>query len=170
MRFCKLAVPVALVGCLIIAGINAMDILNPGMTPDKGTYEKPHDKMGTAAKNPWSATTLAAAVDGKPLPGKVTTVVGEIIDLSCYTSLGKHGTKHRDCGQKCVKNGEPIGLLAKDGTIYLLMAEEHDQRRDGQTTFRQVAIDNMAYVMEVTGTLSVVEGLKTIHVQGYVKK
>jgi hypothetical protein len=166
----KVAISVALLACLLIAGASAMDILNPKMTPDKGTYDAPFGKLGDKAATPWSTTTVAAGVDGKPLPGKVVTVVGEIIDLACYTSLGKHGTKHRDCGQKCVKNGEPVGLLAKDGTVYILMAEEHDQRRDGLTTFRQVAVDNMAYVMEVTGTLSVVEGIKTIHVQGFVKK
>ena len=170
MTFTKAAISVALLACLVIAGANAKDILFPNMTPEKGTYDKPHGTLGKGTKGPWSVTTVAAAVEGKPLPGKAVTVVGEIIDLSCYTSLGKHGTKHRDCGQKCLKNGEPIGLLAKDGTVYILMAEEHDQRRDGLTTFRQVAIENMAYVMEVSGTLSVVEGIKTIHVQGYVKK
>lgn len=166
----KTAVALALLGCLVIAGVSGADILNPKMTPDKGTYEAPFGKLGEKTEKPWSQTTVAAGVDQKPLPGKAITVVGEIIDLSCYTSLGKHGTKHRDCGQKCVKNGQPIGLLAKDGTIYLLMEEEHDPRRDGLTDFRQAAIENMAYVMEVSGTLSVVEGMKTIHVRGYVKK
>jgi hypothetical protein len=85
-------------------------------------------------------------------------VTGEIIDLSCYLQVGKHGGKHRDCGQKCLRNGQPIGLLTKDGTVYLLMEEEHDPRRDGLTNFRQAAIDHMAYVMEVTGTFSEVGG------------
>src|SRR5207247_5567122 len=125
----------------------------------------PFGKLGAKTKTPWSATTVAAGVGGKPLAGKVVTVVGEIIDVSCYTSLGKHGTKHRDCGQKCLRNGQPIGLLAKDGTVYLLMEEEHDPRRDGITNFRQAAIDNMAYVMEVNGTFSEVQGVKTIHVR-----
>jgi hypothetical protein len=155
----------------VVAAVSAGDILNPKMTAEKGTYDEPAGKMGTKAKGPWSQTTIAAAVDQKPLKGEIVTVVGEIIDLSCYTSLGKHGGKHRDCGQKCVKNGQPIGLLAKDGTIYILMEEEHDPRRDGQTSaFRQACIDNMAYIMEVTGTLSEVKGIKTIHVRGYVSK
>ena len=100
----------------------------------------------------------------------MTTVTGEIIDLSCYLQVGKHGGKHRDCGQKCLRNGQPIGLLAKDGTVYLLMEEEHDPRRDGLTNFRQAAIDNMAYVMEVTGTSSEVGGQKALFVTGYLKK
>jgi hypothetical protein len=170
MSIQKCAIALALLACLVIAGVSAQEVLNPKMTAEKGTTEKPFGKLGKATNAPWSQTTVAAAVDNKPLPGKVVTVVGEIIDLSCYTSLGKHGGKHRDCGQKCVKAGEPVGLLEQNGTVYILMAEEHDQRRDGKTTFRDVAVENMAYIMEITGTLSEVKGIKTIHVQGYVKK
>jgi hypothetical protein len=148
----------------------ARDVLHPQMTPEKGTFDKPEGKVGQKTDDPWSVTTVAAAVDGKPLPGKVVTVVGEIVDMSCYLQVGKHGAKHRDCGQKCLRNGQPIGLLAKDGTLYWLMEEEHDPRRDGLTNFRQAAIDQMAYVMEVTGTLSEVSGQKAIFVTGYLKK
>lgn len=148
----------------------AKDVLHPQMTPEKGTWDKPEGKIGQKPDNPWSVTTVAAAVDGKALPGKVTTLTGEIIDLSCYLQIGKHGAKHRDCGQKCLRNGQPIGLLTKDGSVYLLMEEEHDPRRDGLTNFRQAAIDHMAYVMEVTGTLSEVAGQKALFVTGFVKK
>ena len=148
----------------------ARDVLHPQMTPEKGTFDKPEGKVGQKTDQPWSVTTVAAAVDGKALPGKVVTVVGEIVDMSCYLQVGKHGAKHRDCGQKCLRNGQPIGLLAKDGTLYWLMEEEHDPRRDGLTNFRQAAIDQMAYVMEVTGTLSEVSGQKAIFVTGYLKK
>ncbi len=148
----------------------ARDVLHPQMTPEKGTFDKPEGKVGQKTDQPWSVTTVAAAVDGKTLPGKVVTVVGEIVDMSCYLQIGKHGAKHRDCGQKCLRNGQPIGLLAKDGTLYWLMEEEHDPRRDGLTNFRQAAIDQMAYVMEVTGTLSEVSGQKAIFVTGYLKK
>ena len=146
------------------------DILNPQFNPEKGTFDKAAGTIGEKTDAPWSTTTVAAAVDGKPLPGKVTTVVGEIVDYSCYLQVGKHGGKHRDCGQKCLKNGQPIGLLTKEGKLYLLMEEEHDPRRDGLTNFRQAAIDNMAYVMEVTGTYSEVDGQRAIYVTGYVKK
>lgn len=148
----------------------AKDVLYPQFTPEKGTWDKPEGKLGQKPDNPWSVTTVAAAVDGKPVPGKVTTITGEIIDLSCYLQVGKHGAKHRDCGQKCLKNGQPIGLLTKDGSVYLLMEEEHDPRRDGLTTFRQAAIEHMAYVMEVTGTMSEVAGQKALFVTGYLKK
>ena len=148
----------------------AKDVLYPQFTPEKGTWDKPEGKLGEKPDNPWSVTTVAAAVDGKPVQGKVTTITGEIVDLSCYLQVGKHGAKHRDCGQKCLKNGQPIGLLTKDGALYLLLEEEHDPRGDGLTNFRQAAIDHMAYVMEVTGTMSEVHGQKALFVTGYVKK
>ena len=160
-----------LVGMLSGVGIVfAADVLNPQFTPEKGTYEKPEGKLGEKTDHPWSVTTVAASVDGKPLTGKVTTLVGEIVDYSCYLQVGKHGAKHRDCGQKCLKNGQPIGLLTSDGKLYLLMEEEHDPRRDGQTNFRQAAIDHMAYIMEVTGTLTETQGQRALYVSGFVKK
>jgi hypothetical protein len=170
MNSYRIAIALGLGGCLLIAGASAKDILFPNMTPDKGTYDAPHGKMGEKGTTPWSQTTIAAGVDGKPLPGKTVTLVGEIIDVSCYLQLGKHGAKHRDCGQKCLKNGAPIGLLTKDGKVYMLIDEEHDPRRDGLTTFRQAAIENMANIMEVTGTLSEVEGQRAVFVRGYLKK
>src|SRR5579859_5892592 len=80
--------------------------------PTKGTYKEPSGDVGkkVAADSPWSTETVKAAIIGaKPVEGKTTTVVGEIIDLSCYLQVGKHGEKHRECGQKCVRNGQPVG-------------------------------------------------------------
>ena len=119
-----------------------------------GTYAAPMGKLGTASNAPWSNTTMAAAVNGQTNPAKTGSVVGEIIDFSCYLQIGKHGEKHRSCGQKCFTAGQPIGLLTDDGTMYLLMEEEHDQRRDGLTDFRKAAIEHAAHIMEVSGTIS----------------
>ncbi len=137
--------------------------------PTKGSFETPAGDLGKKPAQPWSATTVAAAVNAKPLEGKLVTVTGEVIDWSCYLQVGKHGDKHRDCGQKCLRNGQPIGLLAKDGTIYLLMEEEHDPRRDGETNLRKAAIEHMAHIMTVTGTLSTLEGQRAIYVTGFVE-
>jgi len=147
-------------------------VLHPEMTVAEGagTYEKPAGTFGEKPSEPWTATTIGAAVDKKAQPGKIVTVAGEIIDLSCYLQVGKHGEKHKACGTKCLQNGQPIGLLAKNGAVYMLMDEEHDPRRDGQTTLRQAAIDNFAKIMEVTGTETTFGGYKAIFVQGFVKK
>jgi len=166
----KVVIAALVVACVMLAGASARDIIFPNMTPEKGTFDNPAGVLAKKPSTPWSQTTVAAGVDQKPLPGKVVTVVGEIIDYSCYLQLGKHGTKHRDCGQKCLKNGMPIGLVTKEGKLYLLMEEEHDPRRDGLTDFRKAAIDHMAYVMEVSGTESEVDGQRALYVRGYVKK
>jgi len=143
--------------------------LQPQMTPEGG-WDKAMGTLGEKPAEPWTDTTIAAGVDKKPLPGKVTTVTGEIVDLSCYLQLGKHGEKHKSCGQKCLNSGQPIGLLTKAGAIYMLMDEEHDPRRDGQTELRKAAGDHFAHVMEVSGTETTVRGVHAIYVQGFVKK
>jgi hypothetical protein len=137
--------------------------------PTKGSFDAPAAEIGKKTKQPWSITTVASSIDGKPVKGKVVTVVGEVVDLSCYLQVGKHGDKHRECGQKCVENGQPVGLLAKDGTVYLLVDEEHDPRRDGLTEFRKKAIEHMAHIVSITGTYTEVGGQKSIFVQGFVK-
>ena len=145
--------------------------LNPALTPiGDPTYKKPMGSIGSK-NDTWTQTTVSAGVDGKPRMGKATTVTGEIVEFSCYLQLGKHGEKHRACGQKCINSGQPVGLLTADGSLYMLMEEEHDPRRDGATSdFRKAAAEHTAHVMEVSGTLASLGGYRAIFVQGYVKK
>lgn len=172
---------VAAVAALSISGVmlaqaNKMtpkkgyEILQPQMVVEHGTYAKPMGTIGTKVTEPWSATTHGASVDGKPNPAKPVTMVGEIIEPSCYLQIGKRGEKHRDCAQKCFRAGQPIGLLTENGDVYLLMDEEHDPRRDGQTDLRSAAIQHASHIMEVHGTLSSHAGMKAIYVQGFLKK
>ena len=166
------AVGLTLAGLAIAQVKKKYPILQPQMTVEGSSYAKPMGKVGEKPAEPWTATTMGASVDGKPNSAKVSTVVGEIIDLSCYLQIGKRGEKHRACGQKCVNSGQPVGLLAEDGSIYLLMEEEHDPRRDGQTmsNFRKSMSDHMAHIMEVTGTVSSHAGYTALYVQGFVAK
>jgi hypothetical protein len=144
-------------------------ILHPEMKVESGTYEKPMATLGHKPDAPWTATSVTAGVDGKPQPGRVVTRVGEIVDFSCYLQLGKHGEKHRSCGQKCVQNGQPIGLLTKDGTLYMLMPEEHDPRRDGGVDAKASGADHMGHIVEVIGTEANVGSYRGIYVQGLTK-
>src|SRR4029079_17086431 len=140
-------------------------ILHPEMKEEGGSYDKPMGKLGEKPAQPWSATTTAAGGEGKPEPGRVVTRVGEIVDFSCYLQLGKHGEKHRSCGQKCVQNGQPIGLLTKDGTLYMLMPEETDPRRDGGVDAKASGADHMGHIVEVIGTEANVGSYRGIYVQ-----
>ena len=162
-----------LLAVVSIAAAQASGILFPDWSgPTAGSYSEPAADLGKTVTEarPWSVETVASAIEGQPLPATPITVVGEIIDLSCYLQVGKHGDKHKDCGQKCARTGQPIGLLAEDGAVYLLMDEEHNSRRDNLTDFREQAIEHMADVVKVNGTYSVVEGQKAIYVQGYLKE
>ena len=145
--------------------------LNPAMAPiGDPAYKKAMGTMGSKDDS-WTQTTMAAGVDGKPRMGKATTVTGEIVEFSCYLQLGKHGEKHRACGQKCINSGQPVGLVTADGSLYMLMEEEHDPRRDGATSdFRKAAAEHTAHIMEVSGTLASLGGYRAIFVQGFVKK
>ncbi len=145
-------------------------ILHPEMTVQTGSYDKPAATIGAKPAEPWTSTTLEASVNKEPRSGKPVSVVGEIVDFSCYLQLGKHGEAHRSCGQKCVQNGQPIGVLAKDGTLYLLMPEEHHPRRDGGADARTVAAEHMGHIVEVNGTEAApVNGIRAIFVQGLTK-
>ena len=144
-------------------------ILHPEMAVVTGTWEHPAATIGSKPAEPWTATTVAAGVDSKPQPGKAITVVGEIVDFSCYLQLGKHGDKHRSCGQKCVQNGQPIGLLTQTGTLYMLMPEEHDPRRDGGVDAKASAAEHMGHIVQVSGTQAEVNSYRGIFVQGLTK-
>ena len=152
-----------------VMGSTAPGILYPSMAVETGTYDEPHGSLGEFPAQSWSTTTIAAAVDGNPLEGSVKTFVGEIVDFSCYLQIGKHGEKHRDCAQKCFRNGMPIGLLIRDGSLYMVIEEEHNPRRDGVTNFREAAIEHAAHIVEVTGTVSTVDNHKAIYVTGFMK-
>ena len=143
--------------------------LHPEMAVVTGTWDHPAATIGSKPATPWSTTTVAAGVDNKPQPGKPISLVGEIVDFSCYLQLGKHGDKHRACGQKCVTNGQPIGLLTQAGALYMLMPEEHDPRRDGGVDAKSSASDHMGHIVEVSGTQADVGGYHGIFVQGLTK-
>ena len=60
------------------------------------------------------------------------TVTGEILDMKCYMTSGAHGPEHKDCAVMCVKGGSPMGILADDGKVYLLI-----ESKDGAAAFEE---------------------------------
>ena len=69
------------------------------------------------------ATAITAAEKAAP-PG--VTVTGEIVDLACYLARGGKGPEHAACAAKCAEMGQPLGLAATDGKVYILMADHAD--------------------------------------------
>ena len=111
--------------------------------------------VGSPDSAKWTATTYEAATaeaNKKVLEsGKKTSVTGEVVDVSCYLQLGKRGEAHVACGTKCLQNGQPVGLVDADGTLYIVMPEEHHPRRDGQAEIKSVFIPLLAKTVTVPG-------------------
>ena len=98
----------------------------------------------------------AAAAEAKEAQ---TTVVGEIVDLACYLGHGAKGMEHQSCAQKCLNSGQPMGLLASDGTVYLLMASHEDDKPFN------TAKGFAALQVSITGPLVQASGIKALTVE-----
>ncbi len=76
-----------------------------------------------------------------------TTLTGEIVDMDCYMSMGAHGADHKTCASKCIANGTPMGLLTKDGKVYVLTAS-HDNL-DPYNKLKKMAAETVTITGEV---------------------
>lgn len=131
--------------------------------------QEPAKPQAPAASPAWSATTLEAANKDEHKAvlkaATVATITGEVIDLSCYTQLGKKGEGHKACGSLCVANGAPVGVLTKDGKVYMIIAEQHHPRRDGQVSLAQAFSKKVAETVTLTGLLSHQGGMDTLFIE-----
>jgi hypothetical protein len=84
------------------------------------------------------------------------TVTGEILDMKCYMTSGAHGPEHKDCAAMCVKGGSPMGILADDGKVYLLV-----EGKDGAAAFEE-AKKYAGEMVTLTGTLSEKNGVQAL--------
>ncbi len=89
----------------------------------------------------------------KKVEGK--TVTGEILDMKCYMTSGAHGEDHKDCAASCVKGGAPMGILADDGKVYLLI-EGKDSGAFEETK------KHAGEMVILTGTLSEKNGVQAL--------
>jgi hypothetical protein len=71
----------------------------------------------------WGLASYALAHEGHG--GESQTITGEVVDLACYVGMGESGAGHRDCAQKCIASGLPVGIKSGD-TIYLVTGSEHN--------------------------------------------
>jgi len=126
---------------------------NPGQTPTPA----------------WSATTReAAATDANKkalAEGRPLTITGEVVDVSCYTQMGKRGEAHKKCGAMCVLSGEPVGIVTADNTLYLLMPEQHHPRRDGKANLAKEYAEKMGTTVTVSGMATERGGVRTLFLE-----
>jgi len=101
---------------------------------------------------------LTALAADKTAPKEEKTVQGEVLDLGCYLAHDGKGPDHAMCAQMCVKNGQPMGLLSADGTVYILTASHDDSKPFNQ------AKDFAGQRVEIRGTVGINGGLKGLTV------
>ncbi len=103
--------------------------------------------MGLAALLPVVlASGTAAATPDAPARIEVT---GEMIDTWCYFSgvMGGPeavvGSAHHTCALWCAAGGIPVGLLADDGTVYMVLKLEGADPLAAPDTLLTVASDRL---------------------------
>lgn len=112
-------------------------------------------QLGSKESAQWTTTTQESATNDQQKAwlnrAKPMTISGELVDISCYMQLGKTGEKHIDCGSKCARSGQPVGILTANKDLYIVVAEEHHPRRDGQADIREQLAANMGKQVAATG-------------------
>jgi hypothetical protein len=102
--------------------------------------------------------TLGAYAEQAAKKNPVKTLTGELIDTGCYLGHGAHGANHVECATKCISGGMPMGLLTKEGTLYLLTMN-HDNP-DAYNQLKEMA----GKTVSVTGEVMSRSGMKGIDV------
>jgi len=106
-----------------------------------------------------------AATDGERI-----SIKGEFIDTWCYFSGVMGGTDavvgsaHHTCAMWCSAGGIPVGLLAEDGQVYMVMKIEGDDANAGGDTLLSLASDTVT----ADGLLYQRDGLNYIVVEKVV--
>ncbi len=108
--------------------------------------------------------------------GERIQVTGEIIDTWCYFSgvMGGpdavQGSAHHTCAMWCSAGGIPVGLLAEDGTVYMvLQIEDSTDSASGDTQLRlashTVTADGMLYRRDGLNYLVVADVVADLDIQ-----
>jgi hypothetical protein len=110
---------------------------------------------------------LLAAPASAATEGERVQVTGEVIDTWCYFSgvMGGPdavvGSAHHTCALWCSAGGIPVGLLAPDGTVYMVLKMEGDDTSAGGDTNLHIA----SHTIEADGMLYRRDGLNYLVVE-----
>ena len=111
--------------------------------------------IGLAAGSVFSAAAPALAAT----EAKIVEITGEVIDTWCYFSgvMGGPeavtGSAHHTCALWCAAGGIPVGVLADDGTVYMVLkfkGEDAVARTDTimKVQSHQITAKGMHYVRD----------------------
>jgi len=104
---------------------------------------------------------VAASVQAHEISKRQTTIVGELVDTGCYLGHSGQGAKHVGCATMCIKGGMPMGVLTRQGTLYLITMN-HDNP-DFYNKLKGMAGKNVA----ITGPVFTRSGMKAIEVSSF---
>jgi len=85
-------------------------------------------------------------------------VTGEVLDLTCYIASNLSGPDHAKCARICIRSGEPAGIKAQDGKVYLLTGEP------GHSVNAELA-EYAAQVVTIKGKQTVRDGFAQLQVE-----
>ena len=85
-------------------------------------------------------------------------VTGEVLDMTCYIASNLSGPEHAECARVCIRNGEPAGIKAQDGKVYLLTGEP------GQSISAKLA-DYAAKIVTIKGRQTFRDGFAQLQVE-----
>lgn len=96
------------------------------------------------------------------IPADVT-LKGTIVDMHCYVTHGIHDAGHTACSNACIARGVPAGLLAEDGTLYVLFEQKPFSVKEKVAGLADVPVT-------VTGTPVVRSGIKGLQIKTIEKE
>lgn len=105
---------------------------------------------------------VAIAGDAEKAEKKnVVTLTGEVLDMYCYMSHPETGagTEHAKCANSCISRGLPVGFLASDGTVYLIIGNDHNPANEMVKGWA-------GKPSTITGTIVEHKGMKAIDITG----
>lgn len=95
------------------------------------------------------------------------SVTGEVIDLACYfdDECRGSGPDHAACARMCIASGLPVGLKAKDGTIYVIIGKQ--AAPSAQPTAKHESLNSQlapyaAKIVTISGTIVSKKGANII--------
>jgi len=102
---------------------------------------------------------LAAQDMKKKMSEKEVTVAGEVVDVACYLHHGAKGEGHKSCAVACANLGGTLGILTKDGKLYVsLLPDDHSAGPNAQL------MDHIADRVEAKGYVRNKDGVRGIMV------
>jgi len=90
--------------------------------------------------------------------GQEIIVTGEVLDMTCYIASNLSGPEHAECAKVCIRNGEPAGLKARNGKVYLLTGQP------GEAVNAKLA-DFAAKIVTIKGKQSMRDGFAQLQVE-----